>query len=156
MFYFDTCLLPYSFLLVTDHQHYSYPRPFWHRWRISQGLHWHLSIKKYDGGDVGRCCWLVGGCSLPTPSSLSLQHGPPSLQQSFLPSSGLENVPYLKAVSKPEVCFIFSLTLGTDLVARDSAMGPCCHILSLLIGACHLMQMRGCPQAPQSHIFLIL
>ena len=40
--------------------------------------------------------------------------------------------------------------------ARSSAIGPYCHILSLVMEACHLMQISVCPQALQSYIFLIL
>lgn len=40
--------------------------------------------------------------------------------------------------------------------ARHSALGPCCYIWSLMVGARHLMQIRVCPWAPHPMCFLYL
>lgn len=35
-------------------------------------------------------------------------------------------------------------------------MGLCYHVQRLVVGVCHLMHIRVCPQAPQFYTFLIL
>lgn len=44
----------------------------------------------------------------------------------------------------------------TKTYTRSSAILPCCHIQSLMIGWCQLIQIRVCPSLPQSYRFSIL
>lgn len=84
-------------------------------------------------------------CSLPAP-----------MWRRFL---DLEEWPYLKAFS---VTGWHSFLLETSPVAhvvteiytRSFAIRSCCHIGSLIIGLCHLIQTRVCPQVSQSYIFI--
>lgn len=67
--------------------------------------------------------------------------------------------PYLKAVSKPEgLIYLHSDPWHRFLLEASPAahMVTKTHARSLMIGPCHLMQIRVGPQAPRSCIFLIL
>lgn len=91
---------------------------------------------------------------------------PPTLAELMLPPAliwriflSLGDWACLKVLRRPGAWLIFSLNLGTDFCwktcARSSAVGHYCHIPSLVIETCCLMQIRVCHQTPQSYIFLI-
>lgn len=62
-----------------------------------------------------------------------------------------EDWPHVKAVSKPDALFLFSLTLDSNSCWRTCAgrcaIRPYCHRESFVKGACHLLQIRACTQA---------
>lgn len=99
----------------------------------------------------------------PTPFPSKISCSLPALI--WIMSLGLQlPEPYLKAVW--QACLSLGLPLtqfparslpcSTQTCARNFAIGPCSLVHSLMIGLCHLRQIRVCPQAPQSYILPIL
>ena len=71
----------------------------------------------------------------------------------------LENVPgpggltYLNQMSDPSLAWLLAQVPAKKTCARSSTIRSYVHMLNIMIGACHLLQIRVCPQL---YVFLIL